>query len=51
MNLEPIDILDDIVIVNTYPRKEYRDKTISFEQAGLFPNATVLVEELLDEEE
>ena len=47
-DLTPIDILSDFVIANTYPRKEYRDKSLTFQAAGLFPNATVLVEELDD---
>jgi FAS-associated factor 2 len=48
-DLDPIDLLEEIVIVNTYPRKEYRDQSITFEEAGLYPNATVIVEELFDE--
>ncbi len=47
-DLQPIDILAEIVVVNTYPRREYRDKTISFEDAGLYPNASVIVEELIE---
>ena len=45
-DLSPIGLLSDFVIVNTYPRKEFRDKSLSFQAAGLFPNATVLVEEI-----
>jgi FAS-associated factor 2 len=45
-DLEPIDLLSDFVIVNTYPRREFHEKTITFQDAGLFPNATVLVEEV-----
>lgn len=45
-DLEPIDLLSDFVIVNTYPRKEYHEKLVNFKDAGLFPNATVLVEEV-----
>ena len=48
-DLEPIDLLKDFVIVNTYPRKEYTDKSLTFQTAGLYPNATVLVEEADDE--
>ena len=50
-DLSPIDILSEFVIVNTYPRKEYRDKSLTFKEAGLFPNATVLVEELDPEDD
>jgi FAS-associated factor 2 len=48
-DLDPIDIVKDVIIVNTYPRKEYLDKSITFKEAGLFPNATVLVEEADDD--
>jgi FAS-associated factor 2 len=50
-DLEPIDLLEEVVVVNTYPRKEYRDKSISFETAGLYPTATVIVEELFDDDD
>lgn len=49
-DLEPMDLLSDFVIVNTYPRLEYSDKTVTFVAAGLTPNATVVVEEI-DEDE
>ena len=50
-DLSPIDLMSDFVIVNTYPRKEYRDKQITFQAAGLYPNATVLVEEVDDDDD
>ncbi|KAI8900289.1 hypothetical protein BC833DRAFT_582547 [Globomyces pollinis-pini] len=45
-DLEPIDLLSEFVIVNTYPRRQYDEKNVTFRQAGLFPNATVVVEEV-----
>ncbi len=48
-DLDPMDLLADFVIINSYPRKEYRDKSMSFKDCGLYPNATVLVEEIVEE--
>jgi hypothetical protein len=50
-DLHPIDILAQIEILTPFPRKEYRDKTISFEEAGLYPNASVIVEELIESDD
>lgn len=45
-DLEPtIPLESDFVIINTYPRKEFRDKGMSFVDAGLVPDAAVVVEE------
>ena len=49
-NLEPFDLLSEFVVINTYPRKKI-DKTMTFEEAGLVPNATVILEEVFDESE
>ena len=50
-DLTPIDVIADFVVVNTYPRKEFKDKSITFEEAGLFPNATVVIEEAFEDDE
>lgn len=47
-NLEPFDILSEFDVINTYPRKKI-EKTMTFEDAGLVPNATVILEEVFDE--
>ncbi|KAJ3301647.1 hypothetical protein HDV03_000526 [Kappamyces sp. JEL0829] len=47
-DLDPIDLLAEFVVVNTYPRKEYPDRSKTFQETGLFPNATVLVEEVVE---
>ncbi|KAJ3268694.1 FAS-associated factor 2 [Terramyces sp. JEL0728] len=49
-DLEPIDLLSEFVIVNTYPRKEYTDLNLTFKDAGLYPSAAVIVEEVFEDE-
>ena len=44
--IEPIDLLCEFVVINTYPRREFTDKTISFLDAGLYPSATVIIENI-----
>jgi hypothetical protein len=46
----PFELVSEFIVVNPYPRQEYRDKTVSFVHAGLVPNATVIVEEEFDED-
>ncbi|KAJ3325761.1 FAS-associated factor 2 [Boothiomyces sp. JEL0866] len=49
-DLEPIDILSEFVIVNTYPRREYTDLNLTFKEAGLYPSAAVIVEEVFEDD-
>ncbi|KAJ3310768.1 FAS-associated factor 2 [Boothiomyces sp. JEL0838] len=49
-DLDPIDLLSEFVIVNTYPRKEYTDLNITFKEAGLYPSAAVIVEEIFEDD-
>ncbi|KAI9103274.1 hypothetical protein DFS34DRAFT_646659 [Phlyctochytrium arcticum] len=44
-DLDPLDLLAEISVVNTYPRKEYLDMTQTLRDAGLVPNASLIVEE------
>ena len=48
-DLSPLDEDAEIVVVNTYPRKELASRTVTITEAGLYPSASVIVEEL-DEE-
>jgi len=50
-DLDPLDILSEIVLVNTFPRKEYLDKEKTLEELGLCPNASLIVEEKDDDSE
>ncbi len=50
-DLSPIDILADIVVVTSYPSKRYTSKEKTFREVGLYPNATVLVEEFENDED
>jgi len=45
-DLDPLDILSDIVLVNTFPRKEYFDKNVTLKDLGLCPSTSLIVEEL-----
>ncbi|KAI8913512.1 thioredoxin-like protein, partial [Gorgonomyces haynaldii] len=42
-DLSPLDLMAEIVIVNTYPRKEIPRET-RFKDCGLYPNASVVVD-------
>lgn len=44
-DLTPIPLSSDIEIINTYPRKVIDNLELSFEEAKLVPNASVVVEE------
>ncbi|ORX46941.1 UBX-domain-containing protein [Piromyces finnis] len=50
-DLDPFDILSEITLVNTFPRKEYIDKDQTLEALGLCPNASLIVEEKDEEDE
>jgi len=49
-DLDPLDILSEIVLVNTFPRKEYLDKEQTLEALGLCPSTSLIVEEKYDED-
>jgi len=49
-DLDPLDILSDIILVNTFPRKEYIEKDQTLESLGLYPSSSLIVEEKDDEE-
>ncbi len=48
-DLSPIPIEADFDIVNSYPRKILSDYSATIQEAGLFPNAALLIEEHVDE--
>jgi len=50
-DLDPLDILSEIVLVNTFPRKEYLDKDQTLEALGLCPSTSLIVEEKYDEDD
>jgi len=50
-DLDPIDILSEIVLVNTFPRKEYIDKDQTLEALGLCPSTSLIVEEKYDDDD
>ncbi|KAJ3214026.1 hypothetical protein HDU67_002170 [Dinochytrium kinnereticum] len=45
LDLSPLSIEADIVAVNTYPRKVLLDLSQTLREAGLYPNASLIVEE------
>jgi len=45
-DLDPLDILSEIVLVNTFPRKEYLDKNATLKELGIYPSTSLIVEEL-----
>ncbi|ORX68863.1 UBX-domain-containing protein [Anaeromyces robustus] len=49
-DLGPLDILSEIILVNTFPRKEYTEKDQTLESLGLCPSSSLIVEEKDDEE-
>lgn len=46
-DLAPLDLEAEFNIYNTFPRK-VADARLSFKEAGLVPNASVIVEEKID---
>ncbi|KAJ3107155.1 FAS-associated factor 2 [Phlyctochytrium bullatum] len=51
LDLSPIPIEADVIAVNTYPRKTLLDRSQSLREAGLFPNASLIIEEKDDDED
>ena len=49
-DLKPLPLESDFVLVNTFPRKAYNDMSLTLAEAGLAPNASLIVEEKLDDE-
>ncbi|KAJ3125168.1 hypothetical protein HK098_000542 [Nowakowskiella sp. JEL0407] len=49
--LDPIPIESEFVVVNTYPRKEFRELSLTFKEAGLYPNGAIVVEEDIEEDD
>jgi FAS-associated factor 2 len=49
-DLTPLPIESDFVLVNTFPRKIYKDMSQTLQESGLAPNASLIVEEKLDDE-
>ncbi|TPX69269.1 hypothetical protein SpCBS45565_g02606 [Spizellomyces sp. 'palustris'] len=50
-DLLPLELDVDFVIVNTYPRKVYVNMEETLRNAGLVPNASLVVEEKIEEDE
>jgi len=50
-DLDPLDILSEIILVNTFPRKEYLDKDQTLEALGLCPSSSLIVEEKDDDDD
>ncbi|KAJ3298243.1 hypothetical protein HK104_010951 [Borealophlyctis nickersoniae] len=50
-DLSPLDLEAEFVVVNTYPRKMYTDLSITIQEAGLMPSASIIVEEKIPDEE
>lgn len=48
-DLQPYDILTEVVLVNTFPRQKYFDREQTLKELGLFPNSSLIVEEVLEE--
>ncbi|KAJ3075531.1 hypothetical protein HDU98_007777 [Podochytrium sp. JEL0797] len=46
LNLTPIELDSDFEVINTYPRRVLTNKSETVKEAGLFPNASVMVEEM-----
>ncbi|KAJ3089522.1 hypothetical protein HK102_006193, partial [Quaeritorhiza haematococci] len=45
LDLSPLDDMAEIIVVNTFPRKEFTDMNVTIKEAGLFPSGSVIVEE------
>ncbi|KAI8620363.1 hypothetical protein BC830DRAFT_1099718 [Chytriomyces sp. MP71] len=45
-DLSPIDLESDFEVINSYPRKVLNDRKQNIKEAGLFPSASVMVEEM-----
>jgi hypothetical protein len=52
-DLTPFQLLNEFTVVSTYPRKQFDSRHLTFQEAGLTPNATVILEEVFgsDDEE
>ncbi|KAH6590320.1 hypothetical protein BASA61_005316 [Batrachochytrium salamandrivorans] len=48
-DLQPLDLATEFVIVSPYPRRVYRDMTMTLQEAGMLPSASVVVEEKIDD--
>ena len=49
--LSPMSDHHDFLIVNTYPRKELKNHSQSIKEAQLYPSGSVVVEELLSDDD
>ncbi|KAI8904554.1 ubiquitin-related domain-containing protein [Entophlyctis helioformis] len=49
-DLSPLDLETDFVVVTPFPRKVFRDMSQTLRAAGLYPNASIVVEERIDDD-